>query len=348
MPVVLCPRPTASPLTDAEMERLIAAMTRRRVVIAGVSAALAAAAPASLQAQEATPAAMREVVDRTGPVTIPAQPQRVVVDGNSTLGNMIALGMKPIAAAMNPNSLPTFLADQIEGVVDVRDASAEAIDIELALSLDPDLIITYWGSGGQGWNLENVERYKQALSATFAYEQSYTYEEEIKQNLIEVARALNVEDRAAGVLAAYDARVAELRQAVLDVGFDDKPVTVVRIMSGDSLWIPFGTSESIVFRAIGIPQPEGQQSPEEFGIELSLERLDILNDAYALVIYVDDNAALTEEAILGNPIWQSVTPIREGRVIFVNSGIWNSIEIPGVMAIMDDVENLLLPLASKA
>src|SRR5262249_30725126 len=155
---------------------------------------------------------------------------------------------------------------------------------------------------------------------TYAYEQSYTYEEDIKQNLLEVAKALNVADRAGAVLAAYDQRIADLRQAVINVGFDDKPVTVVRVFAGGSLWIPFGTSESIIFRAIGIPQPEGQRDPEQFGMEISLERLDILNAAYALVIYVDDNADVTQDDILTSPVWQSVTPVREGRVIFVNSG----------------------------
>jgi iron complex transport system substrate-binding protein len=140
--------------------------------------------------------------------------------------------------------------------------------------------------------------------------------------------------------------VTDLRHKVTTAGFNEKPVSVVRFMQS-AIWLSFGTSESIVFRAVGIPQPEGQQNPEEFGIELSLERLDLLNSAYALVIYVDDNAEITQEDILSDPLWQSVAPIREGRIIFVNSGIWNSIEMPGAMAIMDDVEHLLLPLAGK-
>ncbi|MFT4037494.1 MAG: ABC transporter substrate-binding protein [Thermomicrobiales bacterium] len=350
MPVMLDLSETEALLTAAEIERLVAAISRRRVLICAGGAALLAAAPMGVRGQEATPAAMRQVEDHFGPVTIPAHPQRVIVEGNSTLGNVIALGVKPLAASMNPNSLPVFLEGKIDGVVDVLDLSSgtDSIDIEKALSLDPDLIIAISGSGGQDWNLENVERYKAALPATYAYEQSYTYEEEIKQNLIDAAIALNVEDRAQAVLDAYDARVAELREAVTAAGFTDKPVTVVRIFQGGTIWIPYGTSESIVFRAVGIPQPEGQRNPDDFGMELSLERLDVLNEAYALVIYIDDNAEMTQQQLLNNPVWQAVTPVREGRVIFVNSGVWNSMEIPGVMAIMDDVENLLLPLADKA
>lgn len=346
MPDLLAPSVTEEQLTDDELQRLVAAITRRRIVIGGAGATLFAVSPKGVRGQEATPVAMRQLTDRMGPVEVPLHPQRVIVEGNSTLGNMIALGMKPVGASMNPNSLPAFLKEQIDGVVDVEDQSVGALDIELALTLNPDLIIAYWGSDDQGWNQENVERYKQAVPATYAYEQNYSYEEDIKQNLVDVAIALNVEDRAQAVLDAYDARVAELAEKVTAAGFNDKPVSVVRFMK-DAIWVAWGTSESIVFRAVGIPQPEGQQDPKEFGMEISLERLDILSGAYALVIYIDDNASINKDEIINNPIWQSVDAIREGRVIFVNSGVWNSIEIPGVMAIMDDVENLLLPLAEE-
>jgi ABC-type Fe3+-hydroxamate transport system substrate-binding protein len=321
----------------------IEAASRRALIAAALGAGLVVSTGTGARGQEASPTAMREIVDKIGSVAVPAHPQRVVVEGNSTLGNMLALGLKPIGASMNPNSLPTFLAEQIDGITDVR--GEIGIDIEKALTLNPDLIIALWGSGGSDWNIENVNRYKDALSATFCYEQNYVYEEDLKQNLIDIAYALGVEDRANDVIAAFDRRVAELRQAVLDSGFDDKPVTVVRIFHDGSIFVPISTSESIIFRAIGIPQPEGQQDPKDNFLELSLERLDILNSAYALVIYIDDNAEMTQEEMLSSDLWQSLTPIRENRVIFVSSGVWNSIELPGAMAIMDDIEHLLLPLA---
>lgn len=321
----------------------IEAATRRSIITAVLGAGLVVTTGTGVQGQEASPAAERNVVDRIGPITLPANPQRVVVEGNSTLGNMLALGLKPIGASMNPNSLPTFLADQVDGIVDVR--GEDGMDLEKALALNPDLIIAIWGAGGSDWNIENVERYKAALPATFCYEQNYVYEEDLKKNVTDIALALGVEDRAKAVIDAYDQRVAQLRQAVIDAGFDTKPVTVVRVFQDGNYSIRIGTSESIIFRALGIPQPDGQQNPEDFSLELSLERLDILNSAYAVIIYIDDNSEVTAEGMLSNPVWQSVTAVQENRVIFVNSGIWNSIEMPGAMAIMQDIENLLLPLA---
>lgn len=321
----------------------IEATSRRAVIAAALGAGLVITTGTGALGQDESPVAMREIVDKIGPVAVPAYPRRVVVEGNSTLGNMLALGLKPIGASMNQNSLPTFLADQIDGITDVSGESG--MDIEKALALNPDLIIAIWGAGGRDWNLENVERYKAALPATFCYEQNYVYEEDIKKNVSDIAIALGVEDRADEVLAAYDKRVAELRQAVIDVGFDDKPVTVVRVFQDGNYSIRIGTSESIIFRAIGIPQPEGQQNPEDFALELSIEHLGVLNSAYAVIVYIDDNSRVTPDEMLSHDLWASLEPVRENRVIFVNSGIWNSIELPGAMAIMDDVENLLLPLA---
>lgn len=338
---------TELPLSDwtaAEQRAPIEALTRRKLISGGLAAALVVASGGSIAAQDATPAAMRELVDKMGTVLVPSRPKRVVANNNATIGNMLALGMKPIGADFNINSIPRYLGDQMEGIVDVT--AEDGIDLEKALALDPDLIIAIWGSGGEGWNQEACERYKAAVP-TFCYEQNYVYEEEIKQNLRDVALALGLEANADDVLAQFDQRVADLKQKVLDAGFDEKPVSVVRIHGNGNYSIRVGTSESIIFRAVGIPQPPDQQDPEDFSLELSLERLDLLNQAYALVVYIDDTAPVTPEEILNSNVWGLLTPVRENRVIFVSSGVWNSIDILGAMAIMDDVESLLLPLAAE-
>lgn len=319
-------------------------LTRRTLVGSSMAAMLLMAPGKAGNAQDATPAATREVEDQMGPVTLPIHPQRVIANGNTTIGNMIALGMKPIGGDYNTNSIPRYLGDQMEGIVDVT--AEDGIDIEKALALDPDLIIAIWGSGGEGWNEELCARYKAAVT-TFCYEQSYTYKEDLEQNVRDTAYALNIEDKADEVLGEFNRRIADLKQKVSDSGFTDKPVSVVRVFDSGGYSIRIGTSESIVFRAVGIPQPPDQQAPEDFAIDLSLENLDVLNQAYALVIYIDDTSTVVQDEILSNEVWQLVDAVRENRVVFVNSGVWNSIDILGAMAIMDDVESLLLPLATE-
>jgi ABC-type Fe3+-hydroxamate transport system substrate-binding protein len=337
--------------TDAVSEKTTSAApttqfgttTRRHMIVVSAAAALFASATATAASAQET--STREVEDMMGSVTFPLNPKRVIVDSSSTLGNMLAMRAKPIGTSVNPNSVPTYLADLTDGIADVT--GEDGIDLEKALALNPDLVIAVWGSDGEGWNQENCQLYKQAV-ATYAYEHNYVYEEDLKLNVRDVALVLNMEAAGEQVVAEFDRRLADLRQKVVDAGFEDKPITVVRVFEDGNYSIRIGTSESIVFRAVGIPQPPDQQNPEDFAINLSLERLDVLNQAYAVVVYLDDNAELTKDDILNNEVWQALTPVRERRIVFVNSGIWNSIEILGALAIMDDIESLILPLAAEA
>jgi iron complex transport system substrate-binding protein len=326
--------------TAAERRTLLEALTRRKFLTASMAAFLVAHDDG--KAQHGTPAATRKVVDKMGTVLVPSRLQRVIANNNATIGNMLALGMKPIGADFNTHSIPRYLGDQMEGIVDVT--GEDGIDIEKALALDPDLIIAIWGIGGEGGNQQACERYKAAV-ATFCYKQNYVYEEDLKQNVRDVALALGVEARAGEVLAEFDRRVAALRHKVRESGFDDKPVSVVRVFDNGNYSIRVGTSESIIFRAVGIPQPPGQQNPEDFAIDLSLEHLDVLNQAYAVVVYIDDTSQVKPDQILNNDVWRLLTPVRMNRIVFVSSGVWNSIDILGAEAIVDDVESMLIPLA---
>lgn len=316
--------------------------TRREFIIGLGSATLAAAFVAACGSDDGGDDESETVTidDYFGPVTIPADPQRVVAADSVTLGNMLALDRKPIAAAVNVNSLPGYLADQMDGVEDVTDTEGE-LDLEKALALDPDLFITFAGFPDDPWNKENYDRYK-AACPTFGYEYGYAYIEQITKNLTEIARALGRDDEAQKRIQEYEDRVEELKARVSAAGLTDKPVSVIRLGQDGNYSIRIGTSESIAFRALGIAQPEGQQNPDDFRIDLSLENLNILNDAYAVFVYVDDNARGERDAVMGNPVWQSLEPVQAGRVYEVNSGIWNSIDIIGLQRILDDIETMFI------
>lgn len=316
-------------------------LTRREFL--GGALALAVLSACGDDDAEPTPSvATREVEGMFGTVEIPTNPQRVIVDNNTALGNMLAMGYKPIAASVNRNSLPHYLLDGVEGVEDVT-AEQGGIDVEKALALNPDLIIAFGGIKGNPFNQENCEVYSQAV-ATFCYAQDYVYEEDIKANVEAIGRALDDESKAREVIADFDQRVAEMREKVVEAGFDSRPVSVLRVFADGGFSLRIGTSESIIFRAIGIPQPEGQQNPEDFSISVSAENVRILNDAYALIIYIDSNSDQTPETLLREEIWSTVTAVKEERVVFVDSGVWNSIDIIGATEIMNDIEELVLPL----
>lgn len=221
----------------------------------------------------------RTIEDYFGEVEIPVDPQWVVAGDDISLGNLLTLGVTPVAASVNPHSVPHHLAERMEGVVNVR--GGDEINWEQVLAQDPDLFITFAGSEDDPWNKEKYDTAAEAVP-TFGYVYNYVRLEEIKRNFTEVARALNKEYEAEARLAKLDERIAELAGRVEEAGLTDRPVSVLRIGENGFYSIRIGTSESIAFRALGIAQPKGQQDPDDFSIEVSEENLDILASAHTL------------------------------------------------------------------
>lgn len=336
--------------SPAEWEALIDSLTRRKLIKTGLALGMISILPAcgggnTTETGPLSSSTTRTIQDLFGTVSVPSRPERVIAADSVTLGNMLALGVKPVGAGVNVNSLPGYLADQMQGIADVT--GEDDIDLEKVLALNADMIITFGGSTDDPFNQELCERYKRALP-TFCYDYWYSTEEEIKRNLTEVARVLGRDAEARQVIQQYDQRVQDLKAKVEQAGLTDKPVSVIRISEGQDYSIRIGTSESIVFRAIGLRQPEGQRNPEDFSIEFSLENLNILNQAHAVFVYVDDNAKGQESAIFDTVVWKGLEPVKAGRVYSVNSGIWNSSDLIGAMRIMDDIERLLIDPALQS
>jgi iron complex transport system substrate-binding protein len=288
----------------------------------------------------------RSIEDYFGTVEVPSEPQRVVAGDGGTLGNVFALGVTPVAAAANANSLPRHLAEQMEGVVDIREG--DGINWEKMLAASPDLFLTFAGSAEDPWNKELYDQAADTGVPTFGYEYNYVQLEQLKKNFTEVARALDKEDVAEERLAQLDARLAELKERVAAAGLTDKPVSVLRVSAEGSRSIRIGTAESIAFRALGIAQPTGQQNPDDFSIEISEENLGILDSADTLFVYVDDTAEGEREKVESSPLWKALPAVQEGRVHYVSSGVWNSLDIEGFELLLDDIEKYFIAPAETS
>jgi iron complex transport system substrate-binding protein len=335
-----------SPVALLEAET-IEDISRREVLRRGAMMTLALPLLAACGADDeaGTPEAeTRTVHDMFGDVTVAMRPERVVAGDQVTLANTLALGVKPVGTALNRLTLPGYLAGQLHGIADVTGEN-NRLDLEKAATLEPELILTFGGLATNPFNQENCDRYRQ-LVATFCYEYGYSTEEEIKKNLTEIARVLGAEERAAGLISDFDKRAAQLRERAAAAGLTDKPVSVVRLVE-DGYSVRFGTSESIIFRALGIPRPPNQRDYEEFSLDLSLERVRDI-DAHAIYVYVDSDANRQVAPLVENELWKTLEAVRNDRVFFVDGGIWNSADITGAMLIMNDVERTLVAPAENA
>lgn len=292
-------------------------------------------------------AATRTVTDYFGDVEVPAEPRRVVAADPISLSLMLSLGVEPVAASFNPLSLPAHLSSddtEIENIAGEEggfDPSLEGI-----LAQEPDLVIVaagYDGEGDDAWNKETYDRIAATGVPTFGYAYNDGVSlEDVDHGLSAVALALNEEAAAETVMGDLTDRMEGLHERVAAAGLADDPVSAVRLSADGQYSIRVGTGESIAFRALGMAQPEGQQDPSAFRIDLSEENLGVLASADSLFVYTDDGAEAEREAISSSPLWSTLPAVRDERVHWVLASVWNASDPIGLGMILDDIETLFI------
>jgi iron complex transport system substrate-binding protein len=81
----------------------------------------------------------RTVTHARGTTTIPAAPTRVAVLDSGELDSVLALGITPVAIAVPNRTVPSYLADKVQGVPVVGDVGT--INLEAVAAAKPDLIL---------------------------------------------------------------------------------------------------------------------------------------------------------------------------------------------------------------
>lgn len=309
-------------------------MTRPIVSLLALAAALALLVGCGGSPGAEASGETRTLTDAFGSVEVPATPERVVAADDIALGNMLALGVRPVAASVNLLSVPDFLGD-LEGIEDISTNDELNVNLERLAALEPDLILSI----GVDFGREKCETLRE-VAPTYCYRYGYATSDEIRTNMLDLGQALGMEEAAEAEVAELDARVAELRARIAAAGLDDEPVSVLRL-GPDFFSIRHGSTESVLMDELGMTRPPNQRSIEDFATDLSLERLEAI-DGHALYVYVDTEGEGELEQLRTNPLWEGLDVVQNDRVFLVESGVWNGISLPAAHAILDDIERTLL------
>lgn len=176
----------------------------------------------------------------TGPVEVPADPQRVVVL-STYAGDVIKLGVNIVGvdswSAMNPNFE--------EGLKNAEVVSNE--DLEKIIELNPDLII------GLN-NIENADKLKE-ISPTVLF--TYGKHDYLKQH-IEIGKVLNKEEEAREWVEDFKERAQKAGEEIKNEIGEDTTVTVIEnfekqfYLFGDN----WARGTEILYQEMGLKMPE--------------------------------------------------------------------------------------------
>lgn len=289
-------------------------------------------APILLAGLLVAPASAREITHAMGVTDVPDHPQRIVVLTNEGTEALLAIGVTPVGAVRSWLGDPWYdhIADQMQDVTVLGEESA--VNLEMLVALEPDVILA---------NKQRHEKIYEQLSAIAPTVVSERLRGDWKINMALYTDAIGKADEGKAALAAFDARVAALHEA-LGASLNDK-ISIARFMPGQTRIYFKDSFSGLILSEIGFARP-ATQDKDEFAEEITKERIpEFEGDRLVYFTYETGTGEGDTQLAdwLADPLWQNLEVVKAGKVYPVSDAIWNT--AGGIIAgnlLLDDIEKI--------
>lgn len=281
---------------------------------------------------ESANAATRKIKDVYGETTVPANPKRVVVLDTSALDNLLALGDKPVGApysvSVNANFF-AYLAADTKGVENV--GTVDQPNLEAVAKMNPDLII------GSKTNHDAVrDKLKQIAPVYFVDKTGDKWKEAFYQ----YADAVNKNDKAKEVMAAYEKRVSAFKTSRGDKLKSTKVSLLRPRIDHIAIYLKQSFGASLI-EEVGLARPAAQMA-DAFSSKATEEQIASL-DGDIMIWYGRENELdFFNSKIQKNPIWNTLAAVKNKQVHQVDWEVWLSgAGIQAANKALDDLERII-------
>jgi iron complex transport system substrate-binding protein len=267
-----------------------------------------------------------------GETCVPNQPQRVVTLSVPTLGDAIALGVKPIATTVYFDEPPPYLAEHLDSIQIL--GKEEQPSLEKIVALKPDLII------GIKYSTEAIYSQLSQIAPTVA--DDWDGYPSWRGHFDFVANVLGKTDLAQQVWSRYYQRIESLK-TVLEKNQQNPEISFVHTCCGTiDLDLKNSFNGSILADA-GLRRPSAQAVPVDGGlVKLSEERLMDIDGDVLFVAADGAEAAQTITELKQNPLWQKLRAVQNDRVYPVNYPTWRGGNPLAADGVIDDLFTYLV------
>ncbi|MEL6384278.1 MAG: iron-siderophore ABC transporter substrate-binding protein [Cyanobacteria bacterium J06626_18] len=337
----------------------LSTLTRREfwLIAAGMfSLAIGCSRRSTLPAisRERLPSETRLITHALGTAQVPEVPQRIVVlSGISDLEALLALGVKPLAAAGDDRSFgrrvwQPHMADQLQGVEMLP--SRRNISVEKVATLQPDLII------GVSNQVEAIYPQLSQIAATVTLDPSQPWQASLRL----VAEVVGETEQAEAWITAFEQRVATLTSTYRDAIAGTTYTTTFYRPGERRFHMIAGHDLDQVFQQIGLTRPPEQAQIGSVTVgnlrrgDISLERLDLV-DTDLLFFYHYDYPTIQKlhelpelnRILDAEPLLRSLRAVETGRAFIVPAYYWFLGRAMGIPMAVDDLETAVLPLITQ-
>ncbi|MGD1944368.1 MAG: ABC transporter substrate-binding protein [Leptolyngbyaceae cyanobacterium] len=279
--------------------------------------------------------ACRMVRHAMGETCVPLQPQRVIALSVPTLGNALALGIRPIATIVYFDVPPPYLVEPLATIQVL--GKEEQPSVERILALQPDLII------GIKYSTEAIYNQLSQIAPTVVDDwEGYP---SWRQHFDFVANVLGKPESAEQVWSHYYQRIQSLQGAL-----EDEPQTLevsfVHVCCGTIDIDGKNSFNGSILADVGLRRPPAQAVPIAGGIRLlSEERLMDLDGDVLFVATDGDEAAAKIAELKQKPLWKKLRAVQNNRVYSVNYPTWRGGNPLAADAVIDDLFKYLVTAA---
>ena len=272
----------------------------------------------------------RTVTHANGTTEIEAKPKRVVVLDTGELDDVLSLGITPVGMVTTEgaNPVPSYLADQVEGVETV--GTINELDLEKIASLEPDLIL------GSQLRVDKLYEELDSIAPTvFSIRPGYPW----KENFRLVGEALGMENEATGELEDYAREARELNDSVTG----DPTISLVRFMPQRLRLYANQSLIGVILKDAGFARPK-KQDVDELAVEISPENLDMADGDYIFYTSYGAPESTGEETAIASGQWTGLDAVKDGNAIRVDDDVWFlGLGPTGADEILDDLDEHLVP-----
>lgn len=270
-----------------------------------------------------------------GSTTLEKTPEKIVILTSEGTEALIELGITPVGA-VKPTTQDTFYDHVADKLKDVKIVGTELeVNVEAIAALKPDLII------GNKMRQEQIYDQLNAIAPTVFAE---TLRGNWKENFELYAKAVNKAEKGNEVIAAYDSRIADMKEKLGDKV--NQKISMVRFMAGDVRIYQKDTFSGVILDQLGFQRPDSQ-NVDEFAIRnVTKEQIPLMEgDVLFYFTYEPGDGAGTqlEKEWINDPLFQKLEVAQKGNIHKVDDTIWNT--AGGVIAanlMLNDIEDFFL------
>ena len=249
----------------------------------------------------------------TGLLELSQPAKRVVVLEYSFLDTLIALGVKPVGAAIGTQAgdrgAPPYLRGSLAGITEI--GSRAAPNFEVALKLKPDVIVA------DSFVHKTLEAQFKQIAPTLMLNSRRGSYDDLMQQTIDLGRLVGRESLARRLVSEQQSLVAKSRAFASSTA----PSFVAAVATPTSVTLHSSTSfiGSLLERLgrTSAVKPQGELSQ----FEISLEGLVAFNPATLVLFTGADEKPLTSEWAK-NPLWARLEAVGRGRVYTFDRDLW--------------------------